>query len=156
MRDETSAEILLTATTLRRGVHRFVRRLRAERSAHDLSGSKRSILGLLFHEGPLTASDLAAAERVQPQSLTRLIAELEASGLIARRPDDLDRRQLWIEITQSGQELLASDARRQDSWLASVLVSRLTPVEQKVLSLAAELISLLAKADSLPAAEVEK
>ena len=36
--------------------------------------------------GPQTTSALAAAERVRPQSMAQTIAELEAAGLVARRP----------------------------------------------------------------------
>src|ERR1700722_275760 len=99
-------ETLRMARTIRRSVHRIARRLRAERSTHDLSMSKRSVLGRLFRDGSLTATDLAAQERIQPQSLTRLIANLEKRGLITRHQGEFDRRQLQIQITLEGRDLL--------------------------------------------------
>jgi DNA-binding MarR family transcriptional regulator len=107
-------ETLRMARTIRRSVHRIARRLRVERSTHDLSMSKRSVLGRLFRAGSLTATDLAAQEGIQPQSLTRLVAGLEERGFIARRPDESDRRQLQIEITPAGRDLLIRDARRRN------------------------------------------
>jgi DNA-binding MarR family transcriptional regulator len=139
-------ETLRMARTIRRSVHRIARRLRVERSTHDLSMSKRSVLGRLFRAGSLTATDLAAQERIQPQSLTRLVAGLEERGFIARRPDESDRRQLQIEITPAGRDLLINDARRQDKWLAAAMTSSMTSIERELLALGARLLESLADA----------
>ena len=136
------------ARTIRRSVHRIARRLRVERSTHDLSMSKRSVLGRLFRDGSLTATDLAAQERIQPQSLTRLVAGLEERGFIARRPDESDRRQLQIEITPEGRDLLIRDARRQDKWLAAAMTSSMTSIERELLTLGARLLESLADAEA--------
>ena len=58
---------------------------------------------------------LAALEHVQPQSMTRILNDLETSGLIVREPDSSDRRQLRLDITSQGRALLMEDARRQDA-----------------------------------------
>src|ERR1700680_3499601 len=139
-------ETLRMGGTIRRSVHRIARRLRMERSTHDLSMSKRSVLGRLFRDGSLTATDLAAQERIQPQSLTRLVAGLEERGFIARRPDESDRRQLQIEITPQGRDLLIKDARRQDKWLAAAMASSMTSIERELLALGARLLESLADA----------
>jgi DNA-binding MarR family transcriptional regulator len=147
-------ETLQMARAIRRSVHRIARRLRAERSTHDLSMSKRSVLGRLFRDGPLTATDLAAQERIQPQSLTRLVADLEERGFIARRPDESDRRQLPIEITPEGRDLLIRDARQQDKWLSVAMTSSMTSVERELLTLGARLLESVADAEvSDPAGE---
>jgi DNA-binding MarR family transcriptional regulator len=150
MCDQSSAEADATlgmARTIRRSVHRIARRLRVERSTHDLSMSKRSVLGRLFRDGPFTATDLAAQERIQPQSLTRLVADLEERGFIARRPDESDRRQLQIEITSEGRDLLIRDARQQDKWLAAAMTSSMTSIERELLTLGARLLESLADAE---------
>jgi DNA-binding MarR family transcriptional regulator len=150
MCEQSSAEAdatLRMARTIRRSVHRIARRLRVERSTHDLSMSKRSVLGRLFRDGPLTATDLAAQERIQPQSLTRLVADLEERGFIARRPDESDRRQLQIEITSEGRDLLIRDARQQDKWLAAAMTSSMTSIERELLTLGARLLESLADAE---------
>src|ERR1700683_52750 len=142
-----SEEIIAAARALRRGTTELYRRLRAERMSHGLSPSKLSILGRLALSGPLTITALAAKERVQPQSLTRTLADLEESKLIVRRQDQADRRQSLTKITALGEDLLRNDARRQATWLALAMSSILTPVERDLLRLAAQLMRQLADAD---------
>ena len=153
-----SEEIVTAARTLRRGVTELYRRLRAERISHGLSPSKLSALGRLALGGPLTVTALAAKERVQPQSLTRTLADLEESKLIRRQQDQIDRRQTRIEITTLGEDLLKQDARRQASWLAIAMSAVLTPAEREVLRVAAQLMRQLAEVEapiiSEPAEEI--
>jgi DNA-binding MarR family transcriptional regulator len=133
------------ATKLRRSVTHLARRLRGLRSDHGISGSKLAILGWLFRGGtPMTATDLARLERLQPQSLTRIIAELDDEGLIRRTPAEQDRRQVMIEITQSGKELLVVDAYRQNQWLQATMATSLTKAERELLAIAADLLDKLA------------
>lgn len=142
-----SEETMAAARALRRGASQLYRRLRAERMSHGLSPSKLSVLGRLALSGPLTVTALAAKERVQPQSLTRTLTDLEESNLIVRRQDLVDRRQSLTEITALGEDLLRNDARRQATWLATAMSSILTPVERELLRLAAQLMRRLADAD---------
>ncbi|HTV50610.1 MAG TPA: MarR family transcriptional regulator [Steroidobacteraceae bacterium] len=133
------------ANELRRGVASLARRLRGMRAPHGIAATKLSLLGRLARaHHPLTASELAALERLQPQSLTRIIAELEEQGLIRREPDQLDRRALLIEATERGRQLLIEDARRQNRWLATVMAQTLTAAEIRLLGIAAELLEQLA------------
>jgi len=142
-----SEEIIAAARALRRGISELYRRLRAERVSHGLSPSKLSILGRLALSGPLTVTALAVKERVQPQSLTRTLADLEESKLIVRRQDQVDRRQSLTEITRLGEDLLRNDARRQAAWLAVAMSSHLTPAERELLRVAAQLMRQLADAE---------
>lgn len=148
MANEPPKGVLTTANLLRRSNAALSRRLRAMRVDHGVSASKLSVLGLLERaSGPLTASELADLDGLQPQSLTRIIADLEESGLIGRRQAESDRRQVLIEITKKGHDLLVVDARRQNSWLADAMVTTLTPTEQRLLRIAAELLDRLAAND---------
>ncbi|MBV8215821.1 MAG: MarR family transcriptional regulator [Verrucomicrobia bacterium] len=140
-------EVIAAARALRRGTTELYRRLRAERMSHGLSPTKLSILGRLALSGPLTVTALAAKERVQPQSLTRTLADLEESKLIVRRQDHVDRRQSLTQITTLGEDLLRNDARRQATWLALAMSSLLTPAERELLRVAAQLMRQLADAD---------
>lgn len=142
-----SEEVVAAARAVRRGTTELYRRLRAERMSHGLSPTKLSILGRLALSGPLTVTALAGKERVQPQSLTRTLADLEASKLIVRRQDQVDRRQSLTEITSLGEDLLRNDARRQATWLAIAISSTLTPAEREILRVAAQLMRQLADAD---------
>jgi DNA-binding MarR family transcriptional regulator len=133
-----------TARVLRQAMGQLGRRLRAERVGHGLSRSRLSLLNLLASGGPMTASALAAAERLQPQSLTRMLSRLEADGLIVRSPDDTDRRQVRIDITHEGVAVLDEDNERREAWLARTMADRLTPTERELIRLAAGLMERLA------------
>jgi DNA-binding MarR family transcriptional regulator len=146
MRPERDIAAAKTATVLRRSVTQLARRLRGERGDHGLSAGTLAVLGHLARSQYLIASELAALQRVQPQSLTRLLAELEQSGLIHRQPDEADRRQARITITAAGRELLVRDARRQDAWLGTAIEASLTAEERDLLALAARLMDRLSGA----------
>jgi len=129
------------AIKIRRSVQRFARQLRFRRLDSGVSGTKRSVLGSLFRSGKsLTVSELARMERLQPQSLTRVIAELEIAKMIERTPDEIDRRQLLISITETGRNLLIADAQLQIEWLRATVAEHLSRPEQQMLLVAAELI----------------
>jgi DNA-binding MarR family transcriptional regulator len=86
------------------------------------------------------------AVRQRPQSLTRVFAELEADGLIAREPGTVDRRQSVLSLTAAGLRALERDMTERDLWLAAALAS-LNATERGVLELAATLMERLAEAD---------
>ena len=70
-----------------------------------------------MRSGFMTAKELADLEHVQPQSLTRMLGDLEEGGFIHREQAEADRRQVQIKISAKGRDLLVLDARRQDAWL---------------------------------------
>jgi DNA-binding MarR family transcriptional regulator len=117
--------------------------MRVERPADGTSGAGLTVLGLLHLRGQLTATELAAAERVQPQSLTRVLATLDQNGLISRSPDTRDRRRQTIDLTERGLQVLIEHVRQSDDWLTRAMTERLTPTELDVLRLAANLIEQL-------------
>jgi DNA-binding MarR family transcriptional regulator len=148
-------QVQAVAVALRRAVTSLVRRLRAERAPHGVSSSKLSVLGRLARQGALTATKLAEEERIQPQSLTRLLAELEQGALITRREDEFDKRQLLIEITPAGLELLVKDAHQQTVWLAKAIPTVLSPIETQLVWLSAHLLQRLADADASIEPQIE-
>jgi DNA-binding MarR family transcriptional regulator len=129
-----------TASELRLVLGQLVRRLRVENSFPITQGT---VLTRLDREGPQTASDLAAAERVRPQSMAQTVAELQTAGLVARRPHPLDRRRILIELTAEGTAALADDRRRREGWLAQAIETELSPEEQETLARAVPLIRRL-------------
>lgn len=136
------------AFLLRRSMGRLTRRLRVEAREREseISSTKLSILGYLQREGPMTPGALAAAEAVQPQSLTRVLAELEADGFVLRRQDTADRRQSLLELTVEGREVLRRDVMARALWLHAAMQAQLSPTEQEMLRLAAHLMDRLADA----------
>jgi DNA-binding MarR family transcriptional regulator len=134
-------DISRSASELRIVLGQLVRRLRSE---HTFPIAHGTVLSRLDREGAQTTSALAAAERVRPQSMAQTIADLHADGLVERRPDPLDRRQVFVELTAGGRQTIAEDRRRRDGWLARAIESELTPDEQRVLIEAVPLLRRLA------------
>jgi DNA-binding MarR family transcriptional regulator len=121
------------------------RRLRLERGSGP-TALELSVLGHLHRSESLTPGELAAAERVQPQTLTRTLAGLEAAGLLDRQADPRDGRRALLCITDAGRDTLRNDMQRRDAWLAGAMRSDLTGTECAVLQLAGELLEKLAAA----------
>lgn len=137
-------QLLSVAMTLGRGATRLVRRLHAERPPHSPAPMQLRVLFHLERRGPLTPTDLASADRIQPQSLTRALTVLESDGLISRQPDTSDGRRSLLALTPAGREVLGEVLRRRDRWLAEAMAAQLTPTECEVLRLAGELMERLA------------
>jgi DNA-binding MarR family transcriptional regulator len=115
----TSADIAL-ASHLRIAVARTARRLRQE-SGTGLSPTLTAALATVARHGPLTPSELAARERVQRPTVTRILSTLDELGLIARAGDPGDRRSSLITVTPAGRELLAAARTRKDAFLSERL-----------------------------------
>jgi len=133
------------AHEIRTSLFRLVRRLRQERPEGELSYSQLNVLGWLEREGPMTNADLAAAERVTPQTMMRATADLVAGKLISRADNPTDRRQVLLKITPTGSTLVREDRRRRDSFLAQAMETALTPTERELLRLAAGLMDRLSE-----------
>jgi DNA-binding MarR family transcriptional regulator len=140
-------ELQATAAVLRRGTMRLSRRLRMERPRMGVPSLELSVLAHLNRRGYMTAGEIAVAERVQPQTLTRTLAALEGKGAIRRQADPADRRRSTLSITAAGREILVTDMRQRDSWLALAMTEELTPTERRLLYLAGELMERLAEAN---------
>lgn len=131
-----------TVAEIRQGVLRLARLLRAVRPPDAISLNKISVLSNLRRYGPMYAGELAAHDNQLPQALTRVFAELEDDGLIARIPDETDRRRSLMSLTDSGRDVLTKEMAVRDDWLASVL-AELSETEQDVLRIAARLMGKL-------------
>jgi DNA-binding MarR family transcriptional regulator len=131
------------ASAIRRSVVRLVRRMRLERADEALSLFTLSILGILYQEGAVTATGLARRERVQPQSLTRVLASLEKKGFVSRQRDGTDGRRLLITLTSEGKRALGADVRRKEAWLAKEMERALAPDERGLLLRASRLLDRL-------------
>jgi len=132
------------ASVVRRAVMGLGRRLRAERPPDSLSATKLALLGHLYRRGPTAGVTLAELERIQPQSLTRVLGDLVEEGLISRRPDPDDGRRQLLEITPEGRAALTGDMQMRDAWLAKAMDSELSDAERELLQTAAKLMERLA------------
>jgi DNA-binding MarR family transcriptional regulator len=109
------------ASALRLVLMRTARRLRSQRAGTTLTMTQLSALATVGKSGPLSAGDIAGIERVQPPSMTKILASIEALGLITRAALQEDRRQSVIAITDAGRTLLEDERRARDVWLAGRL-----------------------------------
>lgn len=126
---------------LRLAVTRLARRLRQE-SDSGLSPSLTAALATIEKCGPLAPSELAALERVQRPTATRILAGLDSAGLIVREPDPDDRRVVRISASAEGRALLRRLRRRKTAYLAQRL-EQLEPDERETLKRAAGLLERL-------------
>ena len=138
----TATETAL-ASTLRLGVMRLARRMRAQRADTMLTLSQLAALATLDRHGALSPGELAAHEKISPPSMTRLLAVLESAGLVVRTAHPTDRRQVMLAVSAEGLALLKEDRRRRDVWLAQRLQD-LEPEELAVLQRAAGILDRLA------------
>jgi DNA-binding MarR family transcriptional regulator len=138
-----TVDTTLLASELREVIGQLIRRLRAE---HRFSLSQGAVLGRLDREGTSSIGALATAEHVRPQSMAQTVCDLEALGLIVRRPDLTDKRRTLVELTESGHQILEQDRRKREGWLARAITEDLSQEDQDVLQRAVAVLRRLADA----------
>jgi DNA-binding MarR family transcriptional regulator len=137
------------ATALRISVSRLARRLRVERLMPELaepalSDTQLAALATLERHGAMSPGDLAEHEKVQPPSMTRVIAALVDWELVTRAPHPTDRRQVILTVTPAGRSLVQKVRRRKEAWLARRL-AELSPQERAILREAAPILEKLSQ-----------
>jgi DNA-binding MarR family transcriptional regulator len=142
-----SAGAQAVADRLHSAAIHLLRSLRREDTASGLSAPRLSALSVVVFGGPVTIGALAAAEQVRPPTMTRLVAALEAQGLVTRDPDPDDGRVVRLRATARGQRLLAAGRARRVEKLAAQ-VDALSADDRAVLARAATVIeTMLGAAD---------
>jgi DNA-binding MarR family transcriptional regulator len=132
------------ASRLRLAVVRLNRRLRAQRDAEAVATlTQLSAMASLHRHGPMSPRELAARERVQPPSMTRVIAALAEGGFIDRSPHPTDGRQTVVALTEAGRRYVDEEVSARERWLDSQL-AELSAEERAVLRRAAEIIDRMA------------
>jgi DNA-binding MarR family transcriptional regulator len=131
------------AAALRVSISRLSRRMRAE-GGHSLTATQIAALGAVARHEALTPGELAEHEKVQPPSMTRVIAQLELKGLLTRSPHPTDRRQVILSLTPAGDKLFKEERRRKEAWLAQRL-GELTSEERAILRQAAPILERISR-----------
>ena len=126
------------AARLRLVLNRLARRLRSQ-TPGDLSPSLTSALVSIELRGPITLGRLAECERVKPPSVTRMVATLEARGLVQRVADPDDRRVARVSLTAEGRRTVQRTRTRKTAYLAK----RLRKLDESDLSLLREAVPVL-------------
>jgi DNA-binding MarR family transcriptional regulator len=137
------------ATAMRISISRLARRLRVERlglggTETVVSDIQLAALAALERHESMTPGELAEHEKVQPPSMTRVIAVLEERGLVRRAPHATDRRQVVLTVTPQGRDLVQRVRRRREAWLAQRL-QELSPEERQVLRDAAPILEKISQ-----------
>lgn len=137
------------ATAMRISITRLARRLRVERlglggTETVLSDIQLAALAALERHDSMSPGELAEHEKVQPPSMTRVIAVLEERGLVRREPHATDRRQVILTVTDDGRDVVERVRRRREAWLAQRL-QELTPDERQALRAAAPILEKISQ-----------
>ena len=111
-------------------IGKLKRRLREQAHVGDLTPSQTSTLLRLERDGPATASSLARAEGMRPQSMGAVIVALEAAGMVRGAPDPSDGRQTILSLTDDFRKRIREGRAARQDWLSSAIQARLSPQEQ--------------------------
>jgi DNA-binding MarR family transcriptional regulator len=133
------------AAVLQTSIGLVVRRLRQAQAEGELTLPESSALARLDRGGPTTASALARLEQISPQSMGATLGGLEARGLVERRPDPEDGRQVVLTPTGAGMEALRNRRDGHTQQLARALSTEFTRSELKQLMALAPLLERLAQ-----------
>ena len=137
----TTAEL---ASLLRPSLLRLTRIVRNQRVDMSVTLTQLSAMATLNKSGPMSAGELATCEKVQPPSMTKVLANLEERGLVRREAHPSDKRQAIISITDAGVALLGDERRSRDAWLSRRLAT-LTPEERALLQRVVPILDKLAE-----------
>jgi DNA-binding MarR family transcriptional regulator len=122
----------IDVTRLRVAIARVSRSLRR----HELAGltpTQLSALATVEQAGPLRLGDLAAAEKIAPSTLTRLVTVLEERGYVERQPVPGDARASTLVVTPDGHAIL-EQIRRESTILLADHLRTLSPDELTALA----------------------
>ncbi|UWE07914.1 MarR family winged helix-turn-helix transcriptional regulator [Actinacidiphila bryophytorum] len=129
------------AAELRTAMGKLTRRVKHE---DRIPLGQVAVLGTLDRDGAMTTSDLAADQRVRPQSMARAVGLLMDQGLVARRAHPTDGRKSLVELSPAGRAALEAERGRRAGWLAQAIETELTPEERHLLARSAALMERLA------------
>lgn len=139
---EISNEAAAAARELRLLIGRLRRRVKEVADTYELTPSQLSVVSRLDREGPATASALAAADRVRPQSMAATVATLDERGWIERTPDPTDGRKQLISLNDTARSHLHDSRQVRDEWLGRALQDRYSEAERATIT---EALTLLAR-----------
>ena len=136
----TKSEPAVLAQRLRVLIPRLRRRVQDASAVGDLSAPQASALARLAMNEPSSASQLAGAERVRPQSMAKTLAALHELGLIRREADADDGRRQLIHLTDEGRAYAQGARSSREEWLSEAMAERFTDAERTVIDQALTLL----------------
>lgn len=145
----SAGDVEATADRLHSAAIHLLRSLRVHDPASGLSAARLSALSVVVFAGPMPLGKLAAAEQLRAPTMSRLVGELEARGLVRRRRDPKDGRVRLVEATAKGRRVLDEGRGRRVEALAEKLAG-LTEDERRILGRAAALLEQVALPEDHP------
>ena len=133
------------AGELRVVLGQLTRRLREQATGTDLTRSQSSVLLRIERDGPATATVLARAEGVRPQSMATIVGVLEDAGLISGSPDPRDGRKTVLGLTETAREKFRTGRLAKQDWLTQAIGSGLSGEEIARLASCTDLLARLAQ-----------
>jgi MarR family 2-MHQ and catechol resistance regulon transcriptional repressor len=112
-----------------RAANALENRLVRRGNMNDLTISQFGVLETLFHLGPLCQGAISAKLLRSTGNITLVLDNLERHGLVERKRDTNDRRQVTISLTPSGEAKIKAIFPRQAATITDEL-DALTPEEQ--------------------------
>ncbi|WP_415953982.1 MarR family winged helix-turn-helix transcriptional regulator [Streptomyces sp. KLOTTS4A1] len=134
-------ESTAVAAELRTAMGKLTRRVKLE---DQMPLGQVAVLGALDRKGAMTTSELAADQRVRPQSMARAVGLLMEQGLITRRAHPTDGRKSLVELSAAGRALLEEERGRREDWLARAIEAELSEQERELLARSLALVERLA------------
>ena len=141
--DVQARRTLVLAQDFRAVLSKLKRRMREQGHGRDLTPSQTSVLLRLEKDGAATASSLARAEGMRPQSIVPIIAALESARLVRGKPDPKDGRQTLLSLTEACRISMAQGRAAKEDWFTRMLEARFTAAEQDKLVEAVTLLRRL-------------
>jgi DNA-binding MarR family transcriptional regulator len=130
-----------------RAIHRALKtRVREQGGTKSLTASQMSVLARLEEGGASTVSSLARAEGMRPQSMSEVVAPLQAAGLVEGSPDPHDGRQTLMSLTPRGVAWIREGKAASHDWLAATMSRRLSKEERHQLREALKLLRRVVEA----------
>ncbi|MEU9100152.1 MarR family transcriptional regulator [Streptomyces sp. NPDC048361] len=139
-------EAATVAAELRTAMGKLTRRVKHE---DRIPHGQVAVLGVLDRDGAMTTSDLAADQRVRPQSMARAVGILLDQGLVTRRAHPTDGRKSLLELSDAGRAALEAERGRRAGWLTLAIERELSQEERELLARSVTLMERLAARQGL-------
>jgi len=104
---ETIRRSLSSYVKLTRAANRLTGSIHRHLLDDNLTQSQFGVLEALYHLGPLSPSDLGQKILKSNANLTTVLDSLEKKRLVVRDRSASDRRRISVQLTESGEQLIA-------------------------------------------------
>ncbi|AQQ71548.1 Nicotinate degradation protein R [Limihaloglobus sulfuriphilus] len=147
--EECQVRILMS---LRRIIHAVDIHSRKLNQNYQITAPQLICIHTLASEGKMTQSALSKSVNLSVSTINGIIDRLEKKGLVARIRDTVDRRKVFVKLTQEGQSLADSaPSLMQESF--SDALRKLPELEQAAIAMSLERVVDLMEAKQFKSSE---